>query len=203
MGVSSDSSNTLRASALHATSTANMFKGRPTETDEMASQDPPSSSPPPAVASPPAADLADIPTQSTYSYSESSPSTMGQEPEIVEAHEEKRLTDSHHLADMAAKERPIEERGHAEMSHEEVEVKNLGWNSQAQKVAQPMIGGLTNEELWILVRRFDKVGHGMDMLWTSASVMPLVAETDIFPANIPRKVDSRTAGKSPNQHLSE
>lgn len=84
---------------------------------------------------------------------------MGQEPEIVEAYEDDRPTDSHYLADMATKEKPIEEKGHAELDHGDIEVKNLGWNNPPSRVPQPMIGGLTNEELWILVRRFDKVGH--------------------------------------------
>ncbi|TIC90048.1 hypothetical protein CH35J_012424 [Colletotrichum higginsianum] len=142
-----------------------MFKGRPsTDPDDMPSQpSPPPPPPPPTTAAPPpppppSGDLtpdADTPpSQSSYGYS--SQSTMGQEPEIVEAHDEERPTDSHHLADMAAKEKPLEEKGHAELDHADVEVKNLGWNNPPSKVSQPMIGGLTNEDLWILVRRFDK-----------------------------------------------
>ncbi|KAF6812947.1 hypothetical protein CPLU01_14777 [Colletotrichum plurivorum] len=136
-----------------------MFKGRHTEDDE-----PPPQQPVPAAAATPAspttsassaADPVGTPSQSSFGFS--SQSTMGQEePEIVEAHEEERPTDSHHLADMAVKEKPAEEKGHAEVEHGEIEVKNLGWNTQADKVSQPMVGGLTNEELWILVRRFDK-----------------------------------------------
>ncbi|GKT50833.1 uncharacterized protein ColSpa_11014 [Colletotrichum spaethianum] len=129
----------------------------------MASQPPP---PPPPTAAPPPplvgsdAGIDTPPSQSSYGYS--SQSTMGQEPEIVEAHEEERPTDSHHLADMATKEKPLEEKGHAELQHADVEVKNLGWNNPPSKVSQPMIGGLTNEELWILVRRFDKLAN-LDM----------------------------------------
>ncbi|KAF4915947.1 hypothetical protein CGCVW01_v010204, partial [Colletotrichum viniferum] len=131
-----------------------MFKGHSTEEDEqLAAQQ----QPPPATAAAalqPIVDPSNTPTQSDFSYS--SQSTMGQEPEIVEAHEDERPTDSHHLADMATKETPIEEKGHAQMDHNAVEVKNLGWNTHAKEVAQPMVGGLSNEELWILVRRFDK-----------------------------------------------
>ncbi|OBR03333.1 hypothetical protein CH63R_12460 [Colletotrichum higginsianum IMI 349063] len=148
-----------------------MFKGRPsTDPDDMPSQpSPPPPPPPPTTAAPPpppppSGDLtpdADTPpSQSSYGYS--SQSTMGQEPEIVEAHDEERPTDSHHLADMAAKEKPLEEKGHAELDHADVEVKNLGWNNPPSKVSQPMIGGLTNEDLWILVRRFDKLAN-LDM----------------------------------------
>ncbi|GJC81525.1 hypothetical protein ColLi_04363 [Colletotrichum liriopes] len=135
-----------------------MFKGRPsTDTDDMASQPlppppPTAAPPPPPVASDSGADTP--PSQSSHGYS--SESTMGQEPEIVEAHEEERPTDSHHLADMASREKPLEEKGHAELDHADVEVKNLGWNNPPSKVSQPMVGGLTNEDLWILVRRFDK-----------------------------------------------
>jgi len=114
---------------------------------------PPTAAPsPPPPASDPGSNTP--PSQSSYGYS--SQSTMGQEPEIVEAHEEERPTDSHYLADMATKQKPLEERGHAELDHGDVEVKNLGWNNPPSMVSQPMIGGLTNEELWILVRRFDK-----------------------------------------------
>ncbi|WYZ43380.1 hypothetical protein EsH8_VI_001079 [Colletotrichum jinshuiense] len=131
-----------------------MFKGRPSDTDEMASQQPP---PPPTAAPPPpvTADPANS-SPSQLSYGHSSESTMGQEPEIVEAYEDDRPTDSHYLADMATKEKPIEEKGHAELDHGDIEVKNLGWNNPPSRVPQPMVGGLTNEELWILVRRFDK-----------------------------------------------
>ena len=38
----------------------------------------------------------------------------------------------------------------------DLEVKDLGWNEPAEKVPAPLIGGLSNEELWTLVRRFNK-----------------------------------------------
>jgi hypothetical protein len=38
----------------------------------------------------------------------------------------------------------------------EVEVKNIGWNKEPSEVPAPVVGGLRNEELWTLVRRFDK-----------------------------------------------
>ncbi|KAL0934531.1 uncharacterized protein CTRU02_211330 [Colletotrichum truncatum] len=127
-----------------------MFKGRQTEADEMASHPPP----PPSASSHPLVDPVDLPSQSTYSYS--SQSSLGHEPEMVESHEEEQPTESHLLADMATKEKPIEEKGFAEMGHKDIEVKDLGWNTPPRNVAQPMVGGLTNEELWVLVRRFDK-----------------------------------------------
>lgn len=36
------------------------------------------------------------------------------------------------------------------------EVRDLGWNEKKQDIAAPLVGGLDNEELWMLVRRFDK-----------------------------------------------
>lgn len=153
-----------------------MFKGRNTENDEPPPQQPAAaaaaSPASPTTSASSAADPIDTPSQSSFGFS--SQSTMGQEPEVVESHEEERPTDSHHLADMAVKEKPVEEKGHAEVEHGEIEVKNLGWNTQADKVSQPMVGGLTNEELWILVRRFDKVGRpGQGFGATLKSVVPL------------------------------
>jgi uncharacterized protein involved in copper resistance len=72
-------------------------------------------------------------------------------PEIVEAHEEKVPTDSHALANM-----DHEEKGAAQMDHGQTEVKDLGWNESASDIPL-MVGGLKNEELWTLIRRFNKV----------------------------------------------
>jgi hypothetical protein len=49
-----------------------------------------------------------------------------------------------------------EEKGAAQAEHEE-EVVNLGWNELPQDIANPLVGGLANEDLWVLVRRFNKV----------------------------------------------
>ncbi len=37
------------------------------------------------------------------------------------------------------------------------EVKDLGWTEKNERIADPLVGGLPNEELWILIRRFNKV----------------------------------------------
>lgn len=37
-----------------------------------------------------------------------------------------------------------------------LEVKDLGWNKPPEKIPAPLVGGLPNEELWMLVRRFNK-----------------------------------------------
>jgi hypothetical protein len=61
-------------------------------------------------------------------------------------------SDSHALA--AADH---EEKGAAQIEHLEPEVKDLGWDKVAEHVPAPLVGGLPNEELWILVRRFNHV----------------------------------------------
>lgn len=47
------------------------------------------------------------------------------------------------------------EKGLAQQEHAE-EVLDLGWNERKQEVAEPLVGGMDNEELWLLVRRFNK-----------------------------------------------
>jgi hypothetical protein len=49
-----------------------------------------------------------------------------------------------------------EEKGAAQVDHDE-EVVNLGWNEPPSQIANPLVGGLHNEDLWVLVRRFNKV----------------------------------------------
>ncbi|KAI1773832.1 hypothetical protein F4818DRAFT_449122 [Hypoxylon cercidicola] len=48
-----------------------------------------------------------------------------------------------------------EEKGLAQREHDG-EVVDLGWNEKKQKIAAPLVGGLENEDLWLLVRRFNK-----------------------------------------------
>jgi len=65
-------------------------------------------------------------------------------------------TESHALALEAAKAPPPEEKGAAQIEHGD-EVVDLGWNEPKELVAKPLVGGLGNEDLWLLVRRFNKV----------------------------------------------
>ena len=76
------------------------------------------------------------------------------EPETVEAHEVEHPTDSHALANM-----DHEEKGVAQMDHGQTEVRDLGWNEHPTDVPVPLVGGLPNEELWALIRRFNKVRY--------------------------------------------
>lgn len=59
-------------------------------------------------------------------------------------------TDSHALANAEH-----EERGAAQQDHTDGEVKNLGWFEHPNDI-EPLVGGLPNEELWTLIRRFNK-----------------------------------------------
>ena len=54
---------------------------------------------------------------------------------------------------------PTEEPGLVQQDHDE-EVKDLGWNEPKEAIPAPLVGGMENEDLWVLVRRFDKVSHG-------------------------------------------
>jgi len=61
-------------------------------------------------------------------------------------------TDSHALATDNH-----EEKGVAQFDHTEPEVKDLGWDEKPEHIPSPLVGGISNEDLWILVRRFNKV----------------------------------------------
>jgi len=58
---------------------------------------------------------------------------------------------SHALADSA------NHGGHAQQFMKNDDIKDLGWNQDADEIPRPLVGGLPNEELWILIRRFNKV----------------------------------------------
>lgn len=49
-----------------------------------------------------------------------------------------------------------DEKGLAQQDHDH-EVLDLGWNEKKQNILEPLVGGMDNEELWMLIRRFDKV----------------------------------------------
>lgn len=74
------------------------------------------------------------------------------EPEITEPAPEEHPTESHELANA-----DHEEKGAAQINHGHTEVRDLGWNDHPSDVPAPLVGGLSNEELWTLIRRFNKV----------------------------------------------
>jgi hypothetical protein len=48
------------------------------------------------------------------------------------------------------------EKGAAQEHHGQ-EVIDVGWNEDPGLIENPLIGGIKNEDLWVLVRRFNKV----------------------------------------------
>lgn len=60
-------------------------------------------------------------------------------------------TDSHALA--AAEP---EEKGYAQ-THSASSVRDLGWHNDSGSIPRPLIAGLPNDDLWVLLRRFNKV----------------------------------------------
>ncbi|KAL7813593.1 hypothetical protein V8C44DRAFT_327209 [Trichoderma aethiopicum] len=89
----------------------------------------------------------------------SEPSSLGagSEPEIIEAYDEQVPTASHALAEESIRTGgEAASKGASQLEHDEVEVKNIGWNQKAQAVPHPVVGGLRNEELWTLIRRFNQ-----------------------------------------------
>lgn len=78
--------------------------------------------------------------------------SLDDEPEVVEAAPQEIPTDSHELA-----KADHDEKGAAQLDHGQIEVRDLGWNDPDADVPKPLVGGLPNEELWTLVRRFNKV----------------------------------------------
>jgi hypothetical protein len=80
-------------------------------------------------------------------------------------------TESHALAMEAAKAPEV--AGAAQVDHGD-EVVNLGWNEPKEAISNPLVGGLNNEDLWVLVRRFNKVrlckAHVMSKLMCIANI---------------------------------
>lgn len=87
--------------------------------------------------------------------SDSSISGLGSEPDIIESYDEEVPTASHALAEESI-QADADNKGASQLGHDEIEVKNIGWNEKAQCVPQPVVGGMRNEELWTLIRRFNK-----------------------------------------------
>jgi hypothetical protein len=77
------------------------------------------------------------------------------DPHIVEAAQNltEEPTASHALAQASP-----EFKGSAQIAHD-ADVKDLGWNEPPSNIPAPLVGGIDNEELWVLVRRFNKVSQ--------------------------------------------
>jgi hypothetical protein len=64
---------------------------------------------------------------------------------------EEKTSESHALAT-----ENHELKGAAQEAGKEAQITNLGWQANAKGVAT-LVGGLSNEDLWTLIRRFNKV----------------------------------------------
>ncbi|KAJ5643654.1 uncharacterized protein N7484_006161 [Penicillium longicatenatum] len=60
-------------------------------------------------------------------------------------------TDSHVLSQVEQ-----DEKGLSQQAGNAAEITDLGWSQPSKHFQQPIIGGLSNEDLWMLIRRFDK-----------------------------------------------
>lgn len=75
----------------------------------------------------------------------------GQVVKPVDVAPEDRPTDSHALAATDP-----EEKGYAQ-THSASSVRDLGWHNDSDSIPRPLIAGLPNDDLWVLLRRFNKV----------------------------------------------
>lgn len=65
------------------------------------------------------------------------------------------LTDAPTMSHALAME-DHDEKGEAQLAHDG-EVKDLGWTDHVDQIVNPLVGGMPNQDLWVLIRRFNKV----------------------------------------------
>ena len=80
-------------------------------------------------------------------------------------------SDSHALAIESADH---DIKGAVQQNHEAGEVRDMGWNDHPTNVPSPLVAKLPNEELWTLVRRFNK-----QMYHVKATNDPLLGGLDL------------------------
>ncbi|KGO64028.1 Protein of unknown function DUF3292 [Penicillium italicum] len=61
-------------------------------------------------------------------------------------------TESHILSQVEQNE-----KGLSQKSGDTAEITNIGWGESPDAIEEPLVAGLSNEDLWMLIRRFDKV----------------------------------------------
>jgi hypothetical protein len=61
-------------------------------------------------------------------------------------------SDSHALAQEDHEEKGAVQEAQGKFRGDD-QVKNLGWGEAEENVPNPLIGGMKNEELWLLIRR--------------------------------------------------
>ncbi|KAJ5590679.1 hypothetical protein N7450_004651 [Penicillium hetheringtonii] len=60
-------------------------------------------------------------------------------------------TDSHVLSQIE-----LDEKGLSQKAGDSAEITDLGWTKPLEHIEGPLIAGIPNEDLWMLIRRFDK-----------------------------------------------
>lgn len=68
-------------------------------------------------------------------------------------------TDSHVLSQIDQ-----DEKGLSQMASETTEITNIGWDESPNLIEEPLVAGLSNEDLWMLIRRFDKVSSSLHLV---------------------------------------
>lgn len=88
------------------------------------------------------------------------------------------------------------EKGHVQLGGSDDEIQDLGWNEKKEDIPAPLVGGMDNEELWLLLRRFDKVSHDrlvsrrFKMTYTTTANLP--SQSNFVPGSRrPRPPDRR------------
>lgn len=61
-------------------------------------------------------------------------------------------TESHVLSQVEQ-----DEKGLSQKAGDTTELTNIGWGGSPDATEEPLVAGLSNEDLWMLIRRFDKV----------------------------------------------
>ena len=64
-------------------------------------------------------------------------------------------TDSHVLSQVEQEEKGLSQKAGVTSS-----ITDIGWNQNEVYSDEPLVAGLSNEDLWMLIRRFDKVECG-------------------------------------------
>ena len=49
-------------------------------------------------------------------------------------------------------------------TNEEAPITDFGWHEPPEAIPDPLVGGVSNEDLWTLMRRFDKVSLSYSVL---------------------------------------
>ena len=68
-------------------------------------------------------------------------------------------TDSHILAQIEQ-----DEKGLSQKAGDTSETTDIGWNDSGVHLEQSIVAGISNEDLWMLIRRFNKVSLGEEKI---------------------------------------